>query len=455
VPSINTEVNPFKTGNKNPFLNVEKDKEASMTVEDVANSTNQTKIKPKFMYDISGAHTATVNIVRFSPNGMYLASGGDDSAIVIWVQKSRPVEFGSTLEKITWSNHKILRGHLSDIYDISWSPDSKFLISGSVDNSAIIFNMEKGKGIQKMSDHSHFVQGVSWDPRNKYVTTQSSDKSVRIYKNADVKQEVKFYFANQIKRFNKENVAGQGSSNFPPVKENYAEDKMIVDKEPSKNGKKETGIIQYYFADEIQCPSFVRRHNWSPDGSILILVAGILKSENAEIENVVWGFSRKDMTKPCFLLPTLDRSATCIRFCPILFEKDTPEQKGNTNPELIDLPYKMIFAIGTLDSLFIYDTQDICPKYAITNIHYQPITDIAWKGSSILAASSSDGYITFCTFEKDELGRPADPNKLPEKCRESYMNYLNIDSSKNVIPIHNGKLNKILLNFIKNFIKCF
>ena len=73
------------------------------------NLATLSKIKPKFLYEIAGAHTSTVNIVRFSPNGMYLASGGDDSAIVIWVQRSRPVEFGSNLEKICWSNYKILR----------------------------------------------------------------------------------------------------------------------------------------------------------------------------------------------------------------------------------------------------------------------------------------------------------------------------------------------------------
>ena len=73
------------------------------------NLQNSNRIRPKFLYEISGAHTATVNIVRFSPNGMYLATGGDDSAIVIWVQKSRPIEFGSNIEKVCWSNHKILR----------------------------------------------------------------------------------------------------------------------------------------------------------------------------------------------------------------------------------------------------------------------------------------------------------------------------------------------------------
>lgn len=381
------------------------EKEGSMNVDETVSSG--VRIKPKFLYDISGAHTATVNIVRFSPNGMYLASGGDDSAIVIWAQKYRPVEFGSLLEKKVWCNNKILRGHLSDIYDLAWSPDSKYLISGSVDNTATIFSVEKGKGIQKITDHNHFVQGVSWDPKNKYVTTQSSDKSVRVYKNAEMKQDVKFFYSNTLKR----------------ISDNKSKEEDVL------NNQKESANSQNLFADELQCPSFVRRHSWSPDGSILLLVAGTSKKEN-EIENVVWGFTRKDLTKPAFMLPTLDKSSTVVRFCPILFNK---EKRDSESPELLDLPYKMVFAVGTLDSLFIYDTQDIVPKFAVTNIHFQPITDLAWKGSSILAASSSDGYITFCKFEKDELGKPSEINSLPEKIRESYENYLNCDYEKNVL----------------------
>jgi len=402
-----------------------------MNFEDISGTAIQSKIRPKFLYDISGAHTATVNIVRFSPNGMFLATGGDDSAIVIWVQKSRPVEFGSTLERISWSNHKIMRGHLSDIYDLSWSPDSKYIISGSVDNSAIIWNVEKSKGIQKFNDHNHFVQGVSWDPKNKFVITQSSDKSARIYKNAEMKQEVKFYFQNQIKRYNT-----LEHTNVNQTKEILSEDKMLVDKET--NLKKNTiNNYQHYFADETQCPSFVRRHSWSPDGSFCLMVAGIMKEDDGELENVVWGMSRKDMSKPCFYLPTLDKSATCVRFCPIIFEKSKEENTYNT--ELIDLPYKMVFAVGTLDSLFIYDTQSIVPRHVITNIHFQPITDLAWNGGSILAASSSDGYISFIHFEKEELGKYAEIEKLPEKLGQMFSQFLSIDVSKNILQTQNGK----------------
>lgn len=184
-------------------------------------------VRPKFLYELNGAHTSTVNIIRFSPNGMYLASGGDDSAIVIWAQKSRPVEFGSSQEKIVWSNFKILRGHLSDIYDIAWSPDSKYLISGSVDNRALIWSLEKGKVIDKSIDHNHFVQGVSWDPKNKYVTTQSVDKSAKILCNANIKNEIKFYLNFNLKKYSR--------SNYAMLMQNLANDLNAIDENPDEN----------------------------------------------------------------------------------------------------------------------------------------------------------------------------------------------------------------------------
>ena len=74
----------------------------------------------------------TVNICSFSSNKKYLTTGRDDC------KKTKIASilphFGSIKEKISWSNYKILGGHSGDVYDLSWTPDSKYLNSGNVDN---------------------------------------------------------------------------------------------------------------------------------------------------------------------------------------------------------------------------------------------------------------------------------------------------------------------------------
>lgn len=106
---------------------------------------------------------------------------------------------------------------------------------------------------------------------------------------------------------------------------------------------------------------------------------------------------------------------------------------------MIDLPYKMVFAVGTIDSLYIYDTQSIVPRYVATNIHCQSLTDLAWNGANILAASSADGYVSFCMFEKNELGIPEKPGNLPEELKITYENYLNLDINKCISQMQSGK----------------
>ena len=230
----NNNINPelIHTFNNNNQDEIIDDTKSNLIPNNINNLNNLSLIRPKFVYELNGAHTSNVNIIRISPNGMYLASGGDDSAIVIWVQKNRPVEFGSSIERITWSNYKILRGHLSDVYDLAWSPDSKYLISGSVDNRALIWSLEKSKVIDRSIDHRHFVQGVSWDPRNKYITTQSSDKSAKIYCNANIKNDVKFYQNYLIKKYSKNNNYVQLMENLANNNNiNYNENKMDIDED--------------------------------------------------------------------------------------------------------------------------------------------------------------------------------------------------------------------------------
>ncbi|KAL3315067.1 Coiled-coil domain-containing protein 6 [Cichlidogyrus casuarinus] len=100
-------------------------------------------------------HEKPVNVVRWSPSGRYLASGSDDSLVIIWAQKNDASASDlffvdnkddddaeeAKMVKETWFPLRTLRRHLEDVYDVAWSPDDKGLISGSVDHSTILWQV--------------------------------------------------------------------------------------------------------------------------------------------------------------------------------------------------------------------------------------------------------------------------------------------------------------------------
>jgi chromatin assembly factor 1 subunit B len=85
--------------------------------------------------------------------------------------------------------------------DLQWSNDSSYLISGSLDGSAILWHVSAAKQgkVQTLEGHKKFVQGVAMHPTMKMIATASSDATVRIFKNRNLKQKVEFYHKNTIK----------------------------------------------------------------------------------------------------------------------------------------------------------------------------------------------------------------------------------------------------------------
>ena len=42
------------------------------------------------------------------------------------------------------------------------------------------------------------------------------------------------------------------------------------------------------------------------------------------------------------------------------------------------LPYRIVFAVATEDSILLYDTQQQQPFAYISNVHYHQLSDVAW-----------------------------------------------------------------------------
>ncbi|KAL1509357.1 hypothetical protein ABEB36_004111 [Hypothenemus hampei] len=341
-------------------------------------------------------HQRSVNCVRWSPSGKYLASGDDDATIIIWQLKTDniPLLEGDNGDKEIWIVYKIMRGHKEDVYDICWSVDSLKILTGSVDNTAILWDVHKGKMDHILSDHKGFVQGVAWDPKNRVIATISTDKVCRIFDSS----------GKQIK-------ARIQKGKFTTVPEGHE----LRDKD-----------VKYFYDDTFK--SFFRRLQFTPDGSLLIIPSGHIEFDtyNTNPINATLIFKLDNLSCPSVILPIPRQSSTVVRCCPILFQL----REDGFDP-VIKLPYRMIFAVGTDHDVVLYDTQQIWPIARFQDMHYTRMTDVTWSQDGLLlVASSTDGFCSLITFEKDELGLPWVPveetsdEKLLEMtgCKEALVN---------------------------------
>ncbi|XWS28590.1 hypothetical protein CRYUN_Cryun25bG0083400 [Craigia yunnanensis] len=127
-------------------------------------------------------HFRSVNCVRWTKHGRFVASWSDDQVILIHERKpgSGTTEFGSREppDVKNWKVAMTLRGHTADVVDLNWSPDDSILASGSLDNTIHIWNMSNGICTAILRGHSSLVKGVSWDPIGSFIASQSDDKTL-------------------------------------------------------------------------------------------------------------------------------------------------------------------------------------------------------------------------------------------------------------------------------------
>ena len=83
--------------------------------------------------------------------GELLASAGDDGNVLLWTPSENPAlqsSFGEEGQEDVehWRVKTMCRSNTgSEIYDLAWSPDGAFFITGSMDNIARIYNAHTGR----------------------------------------------------------------------------------------------------------------------------------------------------------------------------------------------------------------------------------------------------------------------------------------------------------------------
>ncbi|KAK1215991.1 Chromatin assembly factor 1 subunit [Marasmius sp. AFHP31] len=87
---------------------------------------------------------------------------------------------------------------------------------------------------------------------------------------------------------------------------------------------------------------------------------------------------------------------------PVASKPGTPSQHvAPATSSVFALPYRMLFAVVTMDAVVIYDTQQSSPICVLTKLHYDEFTDATWSpDGQTLMLSSRDGYCTLIVFDE-------------------------------------------------------
>lgn len=80
---------------------------------------------------------------------------------------------------------------------------------------------------------------------------------------------------------------------------------------------------------------------------------------------------------------------------------------------LTPLSYRMIYAVASAKTVFLYDTETPAPFLIAGDLHHATITDMAWEADgNRLCVSSAEGFVSFLTFTETTLGQPLASDEL-------------------------------------------
>ena len=123
-------------------------------------------------------HTDYVRSTAYSPDGRYIISGSDDRTIRIWDAKTGAA-VGHPLKSNTYSTLSAL---FYSAHSVAYSPDGRYIISGSHDRTIRIWDAETGTAVgEPLEGHTDRVNSVAFSPDGRYIISGSDDRTIRTW----------------------------------------------------------------------------------------------------------------------------------------------------------------------------------------------------------------------------------------------------------------------------------
>ena len=113
--------------------------------------------------------------VAFSPDGRYVLSGSSDKTLRLW-------------EVATGKELRRFEGHSGRVCSVAFSPDGRYVLSGSRDKTIRLWEVATGKELRRFEGHSSWVISVAFSPDGRYILSGSEDRTLRLWEVATGKE---------------------------------------------------------------------------------------------------------------------------------------------------------------------------------------------------------------------------------------------------------------------------
>ncbi|KAI0264760.1 histone transcription regulator 1 [Gloeopeniophorella convolvens] len=311
----------------------------------ILNSASEQSNRPPKSLCTLTMHTGPVLCVRWAHSGRWLASGSDDEIVMVWDldPTARGKVWGSDEINVEgWKPLKRLPGHESDVTDLAWAPEDRYLASVGLDSQVLIWSGYTLERVRKIDQHQGFVKGVCWDPVGEFLATQSDDRSVKIWRTTDWELE--------------------------------AEVRKPFEDSPGS--------------------TFFRRLSWSPDGAH---ITASNATNNKGFVFIAAVIARNSWTSEISLVGH-ENTVEVASYNPHIFLRNPAAPVATSN-------ICSVVALGADDrSVSVWQTKSARPIIVAKEVFERQIMDLSWSWDGLtLYAVSSDGTLAAFSFEVEEL----------------------------------------------------
>ena len=115
-------------------------------------------------------HMGTVYCAAFSPDGRYIVSGSQDNMIRFWDAQTGDIAPGPP------------ERHTSSVECLAFSPDGRQIASGSYDTTILVWDVGTRKVVAgPFIGHTDAIHCVSFSPNGKWIASGSRDKTIQVW----------------------------------------------------------------------------------------------------------------------------------------------------------------------------------------------------------------------------------------------------------------------------------